>query len=761
MKITPSLKHLRPLAGRILRISPLGLSLLAALNTPLRAQGDYATPYTFALFAGAGISGSMDGTGSAAEFDAPYGIVLDTSGNLYVADKSNYTIREITSGGVVTTIAGLAGSFGTTDATGSDARFDQPTGVAVGSGGDIYVADSINNTIRRVTPQGVVTTLAGTAGASGSINGTGTTALFRQPFGVAIDSSGNVYVADFGNNVIRMVTQGGVVTTLAGTVGVATTETALGEPAAAGHADGTGAAASFNQPTGIAIGSNGNLYVADSGNDTIRMVTSAGVVTTLAGTAGATGTADGTGAAARFNAPRAVTVDGSGNVYVADAGNSTIRKITSAGVVTTLAGLPGNFAVVEGTGEAAIFDVPAGIAVDSSGNLYVSEELGNVITKGAASTMVTPPPPPAVAPVFTTQPISVSVAGGTVALDAVASNATSYQWLLNGSTPVSGATDSTLLISDAASAAGSYTCVATNSVGSTTSSPATVGITATSNPGRLVNLSARAEVGTGGNIIFGGFAIGPLGTAGSEPVLIRASGPAIAVAPYNVPGTLPDPQLQLFSSADAVLDTDNGWAGNATIAATAASVGAFPWNVPTSHDSALDLSLASGSYTAQVSGQSGDTGDSLLEIYDATPAGTYTTSLPRLINLSARVDVGTGANILEAGFVIGGNSALTVLIRASGPAIAAAPFNVPGTLPDPQLTLQNPSTGSVYAQDTSWGGDSEISSTAAAVGAFTWSVPTSHDSALLITLPPGNYTAAAAGTSGDTGVALVEVYEVP
>jgi hypothetical protein len=289
-----------------------------------------------------------------------------------------------------------------------------------------------------------------------------------------------------------------------------------------------------------------------------------------------------------------------------------------------------------------------------------------------------------------------------------------------------------------------------------TSNSANIGIVATSDPGHLSNLSARAEVGTGGNIIFGGFAIG--GAAGQLPVLIRGSGPALVQ--FSVPGTLPDPQLQLFSSAGAVLDTNDGWAGNTTISATAAAVGAFTWNSPTSHDSALDLTLASGSYTAQIAGQSGDTGDALVEIYDASAAGSFTAGATRLTNLSARVDVGTGANVLEAGFVIAGDSALTVLIRASGPAIAVAPFDVPGTLPDPQLTLQNPATGAVYAQNISWNGDSEISSTAASVGAFGWTVPTSHDSALLITLPPGNYTAAAAGTSGDTGVAIVEVYEV-
>jgi hypothetical protein len=383
-----------------------------------------------------------------------------------------------------------------------------------------------------------------------------------------------------------------------------------------------------------------------------------------------------------------------------------------------------------------------------------------VVVAPAATPTPTPTPTPAAGavPVFTTQPISVSVTGGTVALDAVASNAPTYQWMWNGTTPVAGATSSILLLPNAAAAVGSYTCVATNAAGTATSTAATVGIVNTTDVGRLINISARSEVGTGADIIFGGFVIGGAGATGSQPVLIRASGPAIAVAPFNVPGTLPDPQLQLFTGS-TVLNTNDGWGGAADIVATAAAVGAFTWSTPTSHDAALDLSLAPGSYTAQVAGESGDTGDAIMEVYDATPAGTFTPTSPRLVNLAARVFVGTGGNALFAGFVIRGSSALTVLIRASGPALAT--FGVSGTVPDPQLTLEEQATGATIVGNTGWAGDAAISSTASAVGAFAWGDPTSKDSAVLITLPPGNYTAFVAGASGDTGDAIVEVYAVP
>jgi sugar lactone lactonase YvrE len=222
----------------------------------------------------------------------------------------------VASTGVVTTLAGLAGSTGSADGTGSAARFNLPFGIACDASGNVYVADTINHTIRMIVAStGVVTTLAGLAESTGSDDGTGSVARFTSPFGIACDAFGNVYVADTSNSTIRkIVASTGVVTTLAGLAG------------SFGSDDGTGSAARFTLPRGVACDASGNIYVADTTNNTIRKVTPAGVVTTLAGLAGSIGSADGTGSAARFYDPHSIACDASGNVYVADTYNSTIRK---------------------------------------------------------------------------------------------------------------------------------------------------------------------------------------------------------------------------------------------------------------------------------------------------------------------------------------------------------------------------------------------------------------------------------------------------
>ena len=352
--------------------------LFAAAFLALSAGGvARAQQYFWGNYAGLpGSAGSQDNTGTAARFNNPMATAVDSNGNVYVADTSNNTIRKITPAGVVTTIAGSPGVAGSADGTGSAALFNHPTGIAVtGDGSSIYVADSFNFTIRVVSTGGVVTTLAGTAGVSGDIDGSGAGAAFGNPVAVATDGGGNIYVADSMNNTIRKVTSGGVVTTLAGTPGLA------------GTTDGTGSGALFNNPCGIAA--NGTLiYVADTTNHTIRQVTPAGVVTTLAGTPTLIGSSNGTGSAAQFYFPNGLALDSSGNVYIADTFNQTIRVMTPSGTVTTLAGqassVPGNGGRannINGTGTAASFNYPTGLAVDGSGNVYIADSANNTIRK--------------------------------------------------------------------------------------------------------------------------------------------------------------------------------------------------------------------------------------------------------------------------------------------------------------------------------------------------------------------------------------------
>jgi len=370
-----------------------------------------------------------------------------------------------------------------------------------------------------------------------------------------------------------------------------------------------------------------------------------------------------------------------------------------------------------------------------------------------------------VAPAFTAQPQSQTLASGsTVVLTAPASGvpAPSYQWYLNG-TAIPSATSSTLVISGATAAnAGAYTCEATNSTSTVTSATANISITTTSNPGRLVNLSCRALTEAGSNQLIAGYVVGGAGTSGTLPLLIRASGPALAG--FGVSGTIPDPELTLNQSKGTInvlVGTNSGWADNATVASTAASVGAFAWTA-TSTDAALVETLSPGAYTAQVTGVSNDSGVTLAEVYDATPSGSYTPSNSRLINISARVEVGTGGNVLIAGFVIGGTTSKTVLIRGSGPVLTS--FGLSGVLPDPQLMLYKSNTdgsNTLLQTNTGWGGNPTIASAAASVGAFSWGSAATPDSAILVTLPPGAYTAQVAGASGDVGISLVEVYEVP
>jgi sugar lactone lactonase YvrE len=341
---------------------PLGVAVDAAGNVYVGEEmNDRIRKITPAgvvsTLAGSGTRGFVDGPGAVAQFSSPEGVAVDRSGNVYVADENNHRIRKITPAGVVSTLAG-DGTLAFANGTGAAARFASPQRVAVDAAGNVYVIDGALPRVRKVTPAGVVTTLAGDGTAGLSISGgPSATARFNDLRGLAVDAAGNVYVADAGNHRIRKIAPAGTVSTLAGL--------------SKGHADGPVKVLPFNDPEGVAVDAAGNLYVADSGSQRIQKVSPGGVITTLAGD-GTAGFADGPGTTARFSAPEAVAVDTAGNLYVADENNHRIRRITPAGDVSTLAG-DGTAGFADGPGATARFNVPNGVAVDGAGNVYVGD----------------------------------------------------------------------------------------------------------------------------------------------------------------------------------------------------------------------------------------------------------------------------------------------------------------------------------------------------------------------------------------------------
>ncbi len=312
----------------------------------------------------AGMLGSADGRGADARFVRPTDVAVDAAGNAFVVEELGHKLRRITPSGEVTTLAG-ADDSGFVDGVGSAARFSHPSGVAVDTAGNVFVADSGNATIRRVAPDGTVTTLAGSPGLTGAVDGVGTDARFNNPSDVAVDPLGTVFVADTGNSAIRAITPDGVVRTLAG---MATSS---------GFQDGTGDGARFFGPRGVAVGPGGVVYVADTWNRVIRRVSPAGVVTTLAGLAGAAGTTDGLGSASRFETPSRLAVDADGNLWVPDEWSCRIRSVTPDGLVSTYAGAWCGHA--DGARARARFSSPSGIGITPAGELLVADGGNHVI----------------------------------------------------------------------------------------------------------------------------------------------------------------------------------------------------------------------------------------------------------------------------------------------------------------------------------------------------------------------------------------------
>lgn len=643
-------------------------------------------------FAGRGERGGADGPVASATFSDIRQMACDQTGSLYVID--GHAIRKI-SGGIVTTLAGSIEQFGFVDGPGGAARFNRPLGIAVDVAGTVYVADTINGLVRRISVTGEV----------------GTLPLPSRPYrGVAVDAAGNLYVR-VGGEVIRVAPAGATTTFYRGPDVVPDND----------------------RPLPIAVDRSGNVFAAYSGT-VVRVAPDGGTMTigngrdkTTLKTGGLVGDLDFYGDVA------ALCVDALGNVYAS--GNARTWMIAPSLAVAAVA----NFSQLGGMG------------VGPQGTLYFTRGgvgFSTVIEQGVITPHSTDPHVKIIA-----QPRMQAVATGDAAalrVDAVGPDL-SYQWL-RGGVVMADATRPTLVVRDVTEAA-DYSVVVGNGVGAMTSEPARVTPVAATNPGRLINLSLRAQAGSGPQTLIMGFALagtGPMGS--SRTLLVRGIGPGLSS--FGVGGVLADPRLQLVDGSGRVLASNDDWGGDRAVADASAMVGAFPL-AANAKDSALLVTIPARAHTAQVLNSSGTGGVALAEIYEA-PQSTDQGDL-RLVNVSSRTVVGPGNNAMTVGFVVGGQTPRTVLIRAVGPGLLR--FGVRDALPNPTITLFSGQTK--LAENDNYGGTVERG-VFDAVGAFQIDP---LDAALVVTLPAGAYTVQVHGltsawTNVVSGVALVEIYEV-
>jgi gliding motility-associated-like protein len=356
--------------------------------------------------------GFNDGTALSARFFNPHGIATDSFGNVYIADRFNHTIRKLTPAGQVSTIAGLAGQQGDADGPGNEARFFEPWGICSAADGSLYVADTRNNKIRRISPEGMVSTFAG-SGSFGTSDGFQQSATFGNPTGIELGPLGDIYVADHLTHIIRKISPDGWVSTLAGT------------PYIPGSLDGQGNLAQFWRPYGLTVDPEGNVIVADEWNHLIRKVSPDGEVSTIAGT-GEVGVNDGVSASARFNYPWDVSVSPSGDIYVADGYNYLIRKITPAQEVIALAGTAQVSGGNDGEGQEASFSGATALAYCAFSNtIYIADAYNHLIRQMSIEGGVQ-------LNLIKQDGQSSYCAGDSISISAVPGNLGYYRFLLNG-----------------------------------------------------------------------------------------------------------------------------------------------------------------------------------------------------------------------------------------------------------------------------------------------------------------------------------------
>ncbi|MCF3650322.1 SMP-30/gluconolactonase/LRE family protein [Synoicihabitans lomoniglobus] len=706
-------------------------------------------------------SGSTDGMGTSARFKNPGAMTVDSLGNVYVADYGNFTIRRISPSGNVTTFAGAPGLRGSTDGLGTAARLDLVSSITIDATDNLWVGSG--STIKMVTPAGLVTTIAGQSNISSYLDGTGLNALLGHTMHLSFDPEGNLLIADSSNSAIRQMAPDTTITTLGGDRGIRAS------------VDGVGTDARFNQPGGITVFPNGNILVADTANNQLRLgvpvYTSEAFFGTYFGT-----TAQGTPWALWLERPGqgrfSIHLPESDSVLLADIVLDERDDFTASAVEI----------LKEGTGVSPrTIALQGSIDEESQGVVNV---IGELTTLGESFTGQFPRTgggTPFSGSYYTAIALgtaigeirtSIGYSGDFLSVIIMPDHMDSARGVLdaNGQATVTtndGYTFELSINPDARTMSATLTAPASSTVRSAAQHPTArdghaggqadelnvihfAGLVAGVDPAtRLNNLSVRSQAGSGAQTLVLGFVI--TGDA-EKSVLVRGIGPALTA--FDVPGALVDPRLRIFGSASSEipLAENNDWAGDASLRTAFVALGAFALD-DSSRDAALLQSLSAGAFTAQVAGSGGESGIALVEAYDVDGRQTE-----RFVNLSARTVVGTGADVLTAGFVIAGNSPIRLLVRGVGPTLTS--FGVDGALVDPVLRLFD-SDQNLTAENDNWGGGQSIVEAAATVGAFELAASASADAALLVTLMPGAYTIQVGGVDDTTGVALVEVYEVP
>lgn len=838
--------------------------------------------YTFSHFAGigGGGAGSADGAAASATFNHPSAVAIDKQGNIYIADARNFTIRKLSTNGIVSTIAGKAGTPGSNDGPATTALFGQISALACDEVGNLFIGDRNSNTIRKLSPNGMVTTLAGQSGVSGSNDGTGAEARFGMIDSLVVRKNGNLLVTD-SVPTLREITPAGVVTTRlsdsnfigygsavaadsAGNSYVVTQQSEIVRltpdwtpSIIAGRkddpmTDGNGLGARFQyiramsvdatgniyitQPNAIrrlapngdvvtligganpiasapmvdllgnALDQSGNIYVADNWVHVIWKLSPQNALTAVAGMPERSGTVDGPANVAQFEAPAGITVDPFGNVYVCDTDAHTVRKITPSGVVSTFAGAPGLSGAQEGKGNNARFGFLSGIVSDRQGNLYVTDQGASCIWQ------ITPD-----------ADVSVFAGGMSEWGELDGSRATA-----RFSNPIDIAIDAndTLYVSEPN--VGNIRRISKDGVSTLTQNAMLSTGLAIDSTGNLFSANFLGTIQkltpTGAQSVLAGGVRGSVDGVGTQAGFIAPQAIAIDavgnlfvaeptsklrhITPGGVvttllgsgPGYDDGPasvarisQLVKGIACDAAGNLYLSDAGQHTIRKATLAGSAQVTQHPTSktvkagRNASFDVTATNGtSYqwyknrvaisgatrsTLTLTGvQADDAGEYVVAVTGPTGvvfsdsatlklAETQMISGALISNISTRSFVGAGGDVLIAGFILRGTAPKTVLIRASGPALAQ--FSVPGLLSDPKLEIHD-ATKSIATNDN-WGDDpvekAEVANAFDLTNAFAWA-DGSKDAAVVMTLPPGLYTAIVSGAGGTTGVGLVEVYDV-